>query len=109
MSILLDVFADCGQTDEWFMAHGFKTVLDSKMLICEQLGCPAAPTDSALSDWDDWMPDATKYPIAMVRDYLRISTTLDFDPPRSPTVLNAMEETRNMLEFRIRTHIEHNK
>lgn len=102
--ILQDVFHDSPIGDEWFMEHGFKTALEGNMSVCTELGCPEPP-DPATAGWDEWL-DSDKHPISLIRQYLVISTTIDFDPPRNPTTLNVMNGKREELMFRIRTHVE---
>lgn len=105
--ILQDVFDDCNIGDAYFLEHGFTDTLWSAMYVCQQLGCPR-PVDPTTHTWSDWLNEE-KHPIPLVRQFLAISCTLDFDPPRNVTTANNMMSKRDELAFRIRTAIEEYK
>ncbi len=82
--------------------------INSVFMILNQLG--VGPSNGfSISDktatWDDFLPDDNKN-FEAVKSYIHLKVKLIFDPPMSSSVMEAMKQIINELEWRLNVEAE---
>lgn len=78
------------------------TFINSAFSVLNQLGVgpdEGFRINGKEETWSDFLSDEKRF--EFVKDYIYISVKLDFDPPTTSSVLEAMKQRKNELEWRL--------
>jgi hypothetical protein len=84
-----------------------KASINNAILILSQLGVgdPSGfVVTSATQQWSDYITDKTQ--LGMVRTYLYLKTSLQFDPPTNAFLVTALKDQITELEYRLNCNAE---
>lgn len=101
---LLGITEEYTQFDTDVIIH-----INSAFSVLAQLGVgpkEGFSISDASSTWDDYIPEADRQTIEMLRSYIYLKVRLIFDPPSSASILDAMNRQISEFEWRLNVAVE---
>lgn len=84
--------------------------INSALMILNQLGVGPLPgfyIEDKTTTWEDYVPD--RFIVESVKSFIYIKVRLVFDPPASPTVVDALTSSAEEYKWYIREWAERNQ